>query len=35
MEHQDWETFVIHCKTPQNDKTNKETKHHEKKKIEK
>ena len=30
MEHQDWETFVIHCKTPKNDKTTKETKHHEK-----
>ena len=30
MEHQDWKTFIIHCKTPKNDKTNKETKHHEK-----
>ena len=30
MDHQDWETFIIHCKTPKNDKTKKETKHHEK-----
>ena len=30
MEHQDWKTFIIHCKTPKNDKTTKETKHREK-----